>query len=135
MQWLKNCGKVSGALMRESGAQTACRWGWDADFCTPPMRKARSALRSKYRLPKIAKCKESHFPTENGFLCSNGFRQAFFSIETYSFVTTRVVLMHRLNFSGQPEISPIGSYTFYNVFLFAVKHICRIRYDTIHFAS
>ena len=33
MQWLKNCGKVSGALMRESGAQTACRWGWDADFC------------------------------------------------------------------------------------------------------
>ena len=19
--------------MRESGAQTACRWGWDADFC------------------------------------------------------------------------------------------------------
>ena len=34
MQWLKNCGKVSGALMRESGAQTACRWGWDADFCT-----------------------------------------------------------------------------------------------------
>ena len=34
MQWLKNCGKASGALMRESGAQTACRWGWDADFCT-----------------------------------------------------------------------------------------------------
>ena len=34
MQWLKNCGKVSGALMRESGAQTACRWGWDTDFCT-----------------------------------------------------------------------------------------------------
>ena len=33
MQWLKNCGKASGALMRESGAQTACRWGWDADFC------------------------------------------------------------------------------------------------------
>ena len=33
MQWLKNCGKVSGALMRESGAQTACRWGWDADYC------------------------------------------------------------------------------------------------------
>lgn len=33
MQWLKNCGKVSGALMRESGAQTACRWGWDTDFC------------------------------------------------------------------------------------------------------
>ena len=26
--------KASGALMRESGAQTACRWGWDADFCT-----------------------------------------------------------------------------------------------------
>ena len=20
--------------MRESGAQTACRWGWDADFCS-----------------------------------------------------------------------------------------------------
>ena len=34
MQWLKNCGKVSGALMRESGAQTACRWGWDTDFCS-----------------------------------------------------------------------------------------------------
>ena len=33
MQWHKNCGKASGALMRESGAQTACRWGWDADFC------------------------------------------------------------------------------------------------------
>ena len=33
MQWLKNCGKASGALMRESGAQTACRWGWNGDFC------------------------------------------------------------------------------------------------------
>ena len=40
MQWLKNCGKASGALMRESGAQTACRWGWDADFCTPPAERA-----------------------------------------------------------------------------------------------
>ena len=40
MQWLKNCGKVSGALMRESGAQTACRWGWDADFCNEMRQEA-----------------------------------------------------------------------------------------------
>ena len=44
MQWLKNCGKVSGALMRESGAQTACRWGWDADFCTMGKAVASTAL-------------------------------------------------------------------------------------------
>ena len=41
MQWLKNCGKASGALMRESGAQTACRWGWDADFCNQRIRDLR----------------------------------------------------------------------------------------------
>ena len=23
-----------GALPRESGAQTACRWGWGGDFCS-----------------------------------------------------------------------------------------------------
>ena len=51
MQWLKNCGKVSGALMRESGAQTACRWGWDADFCI------RSALSGMGHLVLI----RSHF--------------------------------------------------------------------------
>ena len=26
--------KANGALVRESGAQTACRWGWGSDFCT-----------------------------------------------------------------------------------------------------
>ena len=25
-----------GLKLRQGGAQTACRWGWDADFCTVP---------------------------------------------------------------------------------------------------
>ncbi|WP_294572841.1 hypothetical protein, partial [uncultured Subdoligranulum sp.] len=25
---------AGGALVRESGAQIACRWGWGGDFCT-----------------------------------------------------------------------------------------------------
>ena len=58
MQWLKNCGKVSGALMRESGAQTACRWGWDADFCTTIRSREISAsiiLQSQSQLKTIYK--------------------------------------------------------------------------------
>lgn len=33
-RWPKNAGDAGGALVRESGAQIACRWGWGGDFCT-----------------------------------------------------------------------------------------------------
>ena len=29
----KGSGDAGGALVRESGAQIACRWGWGGDFC------------------------------------------------------------------------------------------------------
>src|SRR5699024_566617 len=33
-RWPKNAGDAGGALVRESGAQIACRWVWGGDFCT-----------------------------------------------------------------------------------------------------
>ena len=50
MQWLKNCGKASGALMRESGAQTACRWGWNGDFCNYIVDAINEAIDTKRRI-------------------------------------------------------------------------------------
>ena len=32
--------KANGALVRESGAKTACRWGWDGDFCSLDTKRA-----------------------------------------------------------------------------------------------
>ena len=44
-QGLNNSGTAGGALVRESGAQIACRWGWDGDFCIPTTRVRRRISR------------------------------------------------------------------------------------------
>ena len=96
---------------------------------SPPMRKARSALRSKYRLPKIAKCKKANFRWKMAFFAAMD-SVNFFQHGNMLLCDTPGRIDAQVKLQQAPEISPIGSYKFYHVFLFCRDLQNLIRYNT-----